>query len=105
METVAQAAGMKSRAGRPGHLGKHAAYVMAAAQGSSFRQGAGVHNAPDYGTSNFKTLAPRLFEMAGITPRDVDVAQCYENFTGAVVMAMVEHGLWPPEEANEFFPF
>ncbi len=105
MENDGAAAVIMTSAERARDLKHKPAYVMAAAQGSSFRQGAGVHNAPDYGTSNFKTLAPRLFEMAGITPQDVDVAQCYENFTGAVVMAMVEHGLCAAEEANEFFRF
>ncbi len=105
MENDGAAAVIMTSAERAGDLRHKPAYVMAAAQGSSFRQGAGVHNAPDFGTSNFKTLAPRLFEMAGITPADVDVAQCYENFTGAVVMALAEHGLCAPEEVNDFCRF
>jgi len=31
----------------------------------------------------------------------VDVVQSYENFTGGVLMSLVEHGLFKPEEANE----
>ena len=31
------------------------------------------------------------------------MVQSYENFTGGVVMSMVEHGFCAPEEANEFF--
>jgi acetyl-CoA acetyltransferase len=77
-------------------------YLMAAAQGSSYRQAATAHNAPDYATSNFKTLAPRLFGMAGITPQDVDVAQVYENFTGGVLMSIVEHGFCEADAAEEF---
>ena len=77
-------------------------YLMAAAQGSSYRQAATAHNAPDYATSNFKTLVPRLFGMAGITPQDVSVAQIYENFTGGVLMSIVEHGFCDPEAAEEF---
>ncbi|HET7737078.1 MAG TPA: hypothetical protein VFK32_00750, partial [Tepidiformaceae bacterium] len=64
-----------------------------------------AHNAPDYATSNFKTVAKRLYEQAGISPKDVDVAQVYENFTGGVLMSMVEHGFCEPEEANEFVTF
>jgi acetyl-CoA acetyltransferase len=78
------------------------AYLMAAAQGSDYRQNAGAHNAPDYATSNFKTLAPRLYEMAGIAPKDVDVVQAYENFTGGVVMSLVEHSFCDADEVNEF---
>jgi acetyl-CoA acetyltransferase len=77
-------------------------YLMAAAQGSSYRQGAIAHNAPDYATSNFKTVAPRLFGMAGIAPKDVNVAQIYENFTGGVLMSLVEHGFCTADEAEEF---
>jgi len=79
------------------------AYVLAAVQGSGYRQAATVHNAPDYPTSNFKTSAPRLYAMAGLGPKDVDVLQCYENFTGGVLMSIVEHGFCPPEEVNGFF--
>ncbi|MCY4392516.1 MAG: acetyl-CoA acetyltransferase, partial [Chloroflexi bacterium] len=56
------------------------AWVMSAAQGSDYRQAATAHNSPDYATSNFKTLAPRLYAMAGLGPEDVDVLQSYENF-------------------------
>ena len=40
--------------------------------------------------------------MAGITPKDVDVVQAYENFTGGVVMSLVEHGFCDPDEVNQF---
>ena len=78
-------------------------YLLGAVAGSHHRAGASVHNDPSYATSTFKTVAPRLYEMAGIAPSDVDVLQSYENFTGGVVMAMVEHGFCAPEEVNEFF--
>lgn len=78
------------------------AYVLAASQGSMPRQSATAHNAPDYATSNFKTVAPRLWAQAGIGPHDVDVLQSYENFTGGVMMSIVEHGFCEPDEVNEF---
>ena len=31
------------------------------------------------------------------------MVQSYENFTGGVLMSMVEHGFCQPEEANDFF--
>ena len=77
--------------------------LLAAAQGNGFRDTATVHNAPEYASSCFKTVAPRLYEMAGVAPKDVDVVQSYENFTAGVVMAIVEHGLTSYEEANDFF--
>ncbi len=79
------------------------AYVLSAAQGSDYRQAATAHNSPDYATSNFKTLAPRLYAMAGLGPEDVDVLQSYENFTGGVLMSMVEHDFCKPDEVNDFF--
>jgi acetyl-CoA acetyltransferase len=30
------------------------------------------------------------------------VLQSYENFTGGVLMSLVEHGFFPPEASNEF---
>ncbi len=81
------------------------AYLLSAAQGSDYRQAAPAHNAPDYATSNFKTVAPRLYAMAGIEPKDVDVVQSYENFTGGVMMSLVEHGFCKPDEVEEFMTF
>src|SRR5207248_6289850 len=56
-------------------LRKPPVWFAAAAQGSGERQGAGAHNEPLYGTSNFGTVARRLWEMAGVGPRDVQVVQ------------------------------
>jgi acetyl-CoA acetyltransferase len=78
-------------------------FILGAVAGSHFRAGASVHNTPDYATSTFKTLAPRLYEMAGVGPGDVDVLQSYENFTGGVLMSIVEHGFCEPQACNEFF--
>ena len=37
------------------------------------------------------------------SPTDIDVLQSYENFTGGVLMSIVEHGFCAPDEVNEFF--
>ena len=55
--------------------------------------------------ANFKTVAPHMYEMAKMGPQDVQVAQVYENFTGGVVMSIIEHGLCTYETANEFITF
>ena len=78
-------------------------YLLGAVSGSHHRAGASVHNAPDYATSAFKTVAPRLYDMAGVGPNDIDVLQSYENFTGGVLMSIVEHGFCEPDGCNEFF--
>jgi acetyl-CoA acetyltransferase len=83
-------------------LPRPAVYLLGAAQGSEHRNGARGHNAPLYATASFTTVAPRLYGMAGLGPKDVDVVQSYENFTGGVLMSLVEHGFFAAEEANEF---
>ena len=40
--------------------------------------------------------------MAGVGPADVDVVQCYENFTGGVLMAWSSTASSRAEEAMEF---
>ena len=85
---------------------RHApAYVLGGATGVPERAAAGVHNAPDYATSNFKSVAPHMYEMAQMGAEDIDVAQVYENFTGGVVMSIIEHGLCTYETANEFITY
>lgn len=80
-------------------------YLLGATTGCEHRAGAPCHNAPLYATACFTTLAPRLYEMAGVTPGNVDVLQSYENFTGGVVMSIIEHGFCTPEQANELLTF
>jgi Thiolase C-terminal domain-like len=46
-----------------------------------------------------------MWRQAGVTPADVDVAQVYENFTGGVVMALIEHGFCGYDEAAELLTF
>jgi len=77
------------------------AYLLGVAQGSEYRNAARGHNAPTYASSSFTTVAPHLWEMAGLGPKDVHVVQSYENFTGGVLMSLVEHGFFAPEEAND----
>ncbi|MDE2363614.1 MAG: acetyl-CoA acetyltransferase [Hyphomicrobiales bacterium] len=79
-----------------------AAYLLAAAAGSGRRQAASSHSAPCYATGNFNEVARRLYAMARIEPREVDVVQAYENFTGGVAMALNEHGFFARGDANDF---
>jgi acetyl-CoA acetyltransferase len=102
MENDGAAALIVVSAERAKNMKQKPAYVLGAVQGSEHRHAARAHNASVYASSSFTTLAPRLYEMAGVTPRDIDVAQVYENFTGGVLMSMVEHGLFSGDAANEF---
>lgn len=78
------------------------AYVMACGQGCDHRSAAPVHNMPGYASSHFRQIAPRMYEMAKMGPKDMGIVQCYENFTGGVLMSLVEHDLVKAEDANEF---
>jgi len=77
-------------------------YLLGVAQGSEYRNAARGHNAPTYASSSFTTVAPHLYAMAGVTPKDVAVVQSYENFTGGVLMSLIEHDLFDADAANEF---
>ena len=105
LENDGAAAMVLVAAERARDLPKKPAYVLAAAQGGGFRAGAPVHNEPEYETSNSATLAKRLWDTAKLGPGDVDVAQVYENFTGGVVMALIDHGLCNYENAADVLRF
>ncbi|HEU4370111.1 MAG TPA: acetyl-CoA acetyltransferase, partial [Methylomirabilota bacterium] len=78
------------------------AYLLGVAQGSEYRNAARGHNAPTYASASFTTVAPHLYAMAGVGPKDVHVVQSYENFTGGVLMSLIEHDFFAPEDANGF---
>jgi acetyl-CoA acetyltransferase len=89
-------------ADRAASLRNKPAWLLACGQGCDHRSAAPVHNMPNYPSSHFRQIAPRLYQMAKLGPRDIGVVQCYENFTGGVLMSLVEHGFFSAEEANEF---
>jgi acetyl-CoA acetyltransferase len=76
--------------------------VLAVAQGSTAGFSLFGTRPRDYASANFRSVAPRLWEQAGVGPDDVDVAGVYENFTGAVVMSLVEHGFCAPDDVMKF---
>ncbi|CAM3968985.1 thiolase C-terminal domain-containing protein [Bordetella tumulicola] len=102
MENDGAAALILMPAERAADISASPVYILAAEQGGDYRGAARCHNAPLYATSGFSTLAPRLFEHAGVKPKDIKVVQAYENFTGGVVMSLAEHGFFEPDEANDF---
>lgn len=102
MENDGAAAVVLVSAERARELRVKPAYVLGAASGSGYRFATHAHNSAEYASANLRTVAEDLYRMAGVGPSDVGVVQSYENFTGGVVMALAEHGLFRPEEANEF---
>jgi len=104
MENDGAAAIILVSAERAADLKQTPAYILGAASGAGYR----VHNTvigfatPDLASSHFKEVARHMYEMAQVGPSDVDVVQCYENFTGGVLMSLVEHGFFAPDEAMDF---
>jgi acetyl-CoA acetyltransferase len=76
-------------------------HILAAAQGAYQSAGRLGFNETPYASAGFLTVARRLWAEARLEPSDVDVVQSYENFTGGVVMSLVEHGLSAPEDVDK----
>ncbi|ABS62648.1 conserved hypothetical protein [Parvibaculum lavamentivorans DS-1] len=105
MENDGAAAIILVSAERARDLKQTPAFVLGAAIGSSYRvpsSPTSTFAAPDCASSHFKQAARRLYAMARVGPQDVDVVQCYENFTGGVLMSLVEHGFFEAEQATDF---
>ena len=55
-----------------------------------------------YATGGCEELAARLWGKAGLGPRDVDVAQIYDHFTGCVLMQLEDYGFCKRGEGGPF---
>ncbi len=81
--------------------------VLAASHGGGQAWGSGPlgsHNMPDeyYASTNSRQLARELFDRAGVSPADIDVAQIYDHFSGLVLMALEDYGFCGPGESAQF---
>lgn len=103
-ENDGAAAILVTRADRAADFDGTPAYILSGVQGAAAGWSESVENELDYTSAGFHpALVARLWEGAGITAGDVDVAQVYENFTGPAVASMIDHGLCPPgPAAGEF---
>ncbi len=57
---------------------------------------------PDTTRSAAADVAPRLFEMAGVGPGDIDVAQLYDCFTYSVLVQLEDYGFCAKGESGAF---
>jgi acetyl-CoA acetyltransferase len=60
------------------------------------------YHAPDFLRSPSADAGPELFEVAGVTPADIDCAQFYDAFTPLVVTSLEEFGFCKPGEGGPF---
>jgi len=82
-------------------------YILASAHGGTGRWGPAIFRyfqAPDdeFASSGHRPVARRLFEMAGVTPADVDVALLYDHFSPLVIMQLEDYGFCPIGEGGPF---
>jgi acetyl-CoA acetyltransferase len=82
------------------------AYVLASAHGGSRDWGRSIYwmNMPDevFASSGHATVAARLFQMAEVTPADIDCAQIYDHFTSQVIMQLEDYGFCGKGEGGPF---
>lgn len=88
-------------------LPQKAVDILAAAHGSGPGWGSGAlgsQNMPeaDYDSTNARRLARELFAHAEVAPKDIDVAQIYDHFSGMVLMALEDYGFCGPGESGDF---
>ncbi len=76
--------------------------IVAGAHGLEHRGGVPAFADPTFPTAYHRHVGTKLWERAGCGPKDIQVAQFYENFTGPVLIAIAEMGFCEPGEVNDF---
>ncbi len=107
LESDGACAVVVTTAERAADLAKRPIEIVATAQGAPKGYSFGSFTNPNiadelYATGGTAALANRLWEKAGLTPKDVDVAQIYDHFTGSVLMQLEDYGFCGPGEAGAF---
>ena len=107
MESDGAVAVITTSAARAKDLKQKPVYIMGSAHGGAGRWGTAIFNyfqAPDeyFASSGHRTVARRMFEMAGVTPQDVDVALLYDHFAPMVIMQLEDYGFCGIGEGGPF---
>jgi acetyl-CoA acetyltransferase len=76
-------------------------HLSAVAQSTPTDWGQTIENEADYTSGGFRLVAERLWSATGLRPADIDVTQVYENFTGAAVASLIDHGFCDAATAGE----
>lgn len=80
-------------------LAKRPAYILGMGSASIF---SGVNYAEDLTSVGGRESSRRAFEMAGLKPSDVDVAELYDCFTYTVLVALEDYGFCKKGEGGAF---
>ncbi len=88
-------------------LRKPPVHLLGVAQGTAKGWGDLLENddADVYATAGFRPVARRLWEQTGLGPKDIDVAQIYENFSAQGVASLIDHGFCTYESVADFVRF
>jgi len=104
-ESDGAAAIIVTAAQRAQHLRQAPVYLLAIAQGNPRHGGETLDNSDDYDLAGFGSIAPRLWQQAGMSAADVDVLQVYENFSGLGIAALLEHGFCTRDNISEILRY
>lgn len=107
METDGAVAAVVTSAERAKDLRHPPVYIMASANGGAGRWGPAIFSyfqQPDdyFASSGHRTVAKRMYEMAGVGPDDVDVALLYDHFSPLVLMQLEDYGFCKIGEGGPF---
>jgi acetyl-CoA acetyltransferase len=78
---------------------KKPVYILGAGEGHSHEH---VSQAISLTTSAAKEAGERTYAMAGLGPKDVDVAELYDCFTPVVIIELEDLGFCPKGEGGRF---
>jgi acetyl-CoA acetyltransferase len=107
MENDGAVAAIVVSAERARDLRQRPVYVMGSANGGMGRWGSAIFSyfqQPDeyFASSGHRPVAKRMYEMAGVTPEDVDVALLYDHFSPLVLMQLEDYGFCEIGESGPF---
>ena len=111
METDGAVAAVVTSAERAKDLRQKPVYIGGTAHGGAGRWGSAIFTyfqMPDeyFASSGNRPIAKRMYEMAGMSPEDVDVALFYDHFSPMVIMQLEDYGFCPDRrgEALRLWP-
>lgn len=100
LETDAAVALIVTTADRARHLAQHPVLIRAATTGSG--QTLYSNRWADLTVAPAASMASRLFDLAGIGPSEIDVAELYDAFTPLVLLQLEAYGFCKRGEGKDF---